>query len=109
MSQDNTPSPADRRQSRRVPITNLKVMVREYLLEFPAKDLSFEGIGFPHMSWPVNPTEDLTLDVIYNGRAILAEVPARIVRKDDQVVGCRFLALSPEQRDAIECLVLLTF
>lgn len=107
MTPDKSPAntvsedPRERRQAPRTPLEDITVFVREYYLEFPVKDLSISGIGFPHMYWPMQLCDNLTLDVLYKGEPLMEGLGARVVRMDQAVAGCSFTEMTEEQKEVI--------
>lgn len=101
-------SEAERRRSRRVALSHVRFYVHDFMLEFEAMDLSFQGLGFEYKNWPVIPYAQLTVDIIFNGKPMVRDLKARVVRLGGGVAGCEFEEMNQEQKDAVQVVVMMT-
>lgn len=85
----------DRRTAPRASLAEIKVFVREWLLEFPLKDLSHRGMGLVHLRWPLKVGERYTVDLVYEGNVVLEGVAVDVVRRDSTLAGCVLAEIDP--------------
>lgn len=96
----------ERRFETRIPCVNIQILHEDTLREFPVQDISASGIGLRHEGWRFEPNQVLTFDIFDGYRTLFKGVRARVVRSDEELVGCVIENLSSEQKDLLSRLIM---
>lgn len=89
----------------RILMQELRAYLPDYEREFVVRDLSVEGMAFLHQGAPVRQHAYLTVDLVYDGRTVVSDLPLRIVRVDETSMGGTFETLDLDQIEALYTLI----
>ncbi|THB70603.1 MAG: PilZ domain-containing protein [Desulfovibrio sp.] len=91
----------ERRYETRIPCVNIQILVDDTLREFPVADISPSGMGIQHQGWRFEDNQVLTFDIFDGYRTLFKGVRAKVVRCDEELVGCVIENLNSEQKDLL--------
>lgn len=105
MSEENHFSTASRGASARIPIEELRVLVVEDFLEYPAQDISPEEIRFQHLGWFYENGQEITLNILSQDTVIIGSLRCEVIGMEGPLVRCLLSDPAPKQVEAIASLI----
>jgi hypothetical protein len=75
-----------------------RIFIDRCYREFPVRDVSSTGIGFEHLCWQFQPGQRLGFDLLLGGEIVIRDLPVEVRRIDNQIAGCAFRHLTPNQK-----------
>lgn len=107
ISVDKNAQQASRRKAFRVSLDGLRVRCEPLGGLLESLDISALGIGFKYTKRRLKLGVKIKLDIVYKNDIRAERVPCKIMRHDQGVVGCQFLAMDRHQEDAVHELVVI--
>jgi len=98
---------ASRRKAFRVSLKGLKVRCEPLGGLLETLDISALGIGFKYSKRKLKLGITIKLDIVYKSNIKAEQVACKIMRHEQGVVGCQFLAMERQQEDAVHELVVI--
>lgn len=85
----------ERRRNDRANTISIRILLEDSLREFPVKDISTTSLGIFHLGWRFDMGRVITFDLIEGYKIILKGVKAKVMRTDDETVGCVIINIEP--------------
>ncbi len=97
------PEHKERRKAFRVAIADYVILIhaKEKKYPFHGRDISATGVSFKGRSKAFKPGVGLVLDIVKDGRTLIANLGAKIVWAQNDLVGCAFVNISCNQEDGL--------
>ncbi len=86
----------DRRDAGRANTVSIRILHEDTLREFPVKDISLTSIGIYHLGWLFEIGRVINFDLIEGYKFLMKGIKAKVVRVDDEAIGCVFDNVSHE-------------
>lgn len=80
----------DRRCNCRAATVSIRILHEDSLREFPVKDITPRSIGIYHLGWRFELGRIILFDLIEGYKFLLKGLAAKVVRIDDETIGCLF-------------------
>ena len=87
----------DRRCTSRAATVSIRILHEDSLREFPVKDITPRGLGIYHLGWRFELGRVILFDLIEGYKFLLKGLAAKVVRIDDEAIGCVFENVSEEE------------
>ncbi|AGW15188.1 PilZ domain-containing protein [Megalodesulfovibrio gigas] len=88
---------SDRRRTSRAPTVSIRILHEDSLREFPVKDITPKGLGILHLGWRFELGRVILFDLIEGYKFLLKGLAAKVVRIDDEAIGCVFENVAEEE------------
>jgi len=102
------PEHKERRKAFRVAIAEYQILIhaKDKKYPFSGRDLSVSGICFAGRSKAFKPGVGLMLDIVKDGKTLIANLRASIIWAENGLVGCAFKSIDSHQEDGLCALTL---